>query len=247
MKDGAVLLIGASSAIGRALGHELAARGARLYLAARNDVELERIGADLRTRYQVPITCGHFDAGDRAGHAAFLTDAMAALGGLDLAVMTVGELGDQRQAEVDIDTARRIIDANYTGIVSILTLLANRFEQQRHGMIVVLSSVAADRGRRANYVYGSAKAGLEHFLQGLRLRLIPANVGVLTVKPGLVDSRMTFGRMPTILVAGPSRVARAIIRAIDRKRRVIYVPWCWYWIMLAVRALPDGLLRRIPL
>lgn len=245
MKGSRVLLIGATSAIGRALSRELAARGARLHLAARNDPEVERIAADLRIRYDIPVSCSHFDAADSSSHSAVVADAAAALAPLDLVVITIGEIGNQARAEAEMDVARRMIESNYTGIVSVLTHVANRLEQQRHGTIVVLSSVAADRGRRANYVYGSAKGGLERFLQGLRARLAIANVRVLTVKPGLVDTRMTFGRPGMVLVASPQRVALTIIRAIDRKRSVIYVPWFWFWIMLAVRAMPERLFRRL--
>jgi short-subunit dehydrogenase len=245
MKAGNVLLIGATSAIGRALGQELAASGARLHLAARNDQELERVAADLRVRYIVPVSCSRFEVADSSSHRALLTEAMAALGPLDLAIITIGDLGDQARAELDVEVARRTIESNYTGIVSILTDLANHFERQGNGTIVALSSVAADRGRRANYVYGSAKGGLERFLQGLRARLAAADVRVITIKPGLVDSRMTFGRPGMILVASPRQVARAIVRAIDRKRRVVYIPWFWFWIMLGVRAMPEKLLTRL--
>ncbi len=245
MRAGDVLLVGATSAIGRALGQELAARGARLHLAARNDQELERVAADLRVRYIVPVSCSRFEVADSSSHRALLTEAMAALGALDVAIITIGDLGDQARAELDVEVARRTIESNYTGIVSILTDLANHFERQRRGTIVVVSSVAADRGRRDNYVYGSAKGGLERFLQGLRARLAAADVRVITIKPGLVDSRMTFGRPGMILVSSPRQVARAIVRAIDHKRRVVYVPWFWFWIMLGVRAMPEKLLTRL--
>lgn len=245
MKGGAVLLIGATSAIGRALGHELALHGARLHLAARNDEELDRIAADLRVRYNAAVTCSHFEAEASSTRGSLLTEALAALGALDLAAITIGDLGDQARAEIDVDAARRTIESNYTGLVPILTHLANYFEQQRRGTIVVLSSVAADRGRRDNYVYGSAKGGLERFLQGLRARLNSAHVQVITIKPGLVDTRMTFGRPGMVMVASPQRVARTIVRATDHKRRVVYVPWFWFWIMLGVRAMPERFLNRM--
>jgi decaprenylphospho-beta-D-erythro-pentofuranosid-2-ulose 2-reductase len=245
MKGKGVLLIGGTSAIGRALARELAARGAALHLAARNGAELERVGADLKIRYQVPVSWSLFEATDAPSHAAFFADATHALRALDVVVIAVGDVGDQAMAERDADHARRVIESNYTGVISVLTPIANYLEAQGRGTIVVLSSVAGDRGRRANYVYGSAKGGLDRFLEGLRVRLSAANVRVLTVKPGLVDTRMTFGRPGLPLIASPALVARAILRGIEGKGNVMYVPWFWWWVMLGVRALPEPVFRRL--
>jgi decaprenylphospho-beta-D-erythro-pentofuranosid-2-ulose 2-reductase len=245
MKGQGVLLIGGTSGIGRALARELASRGAALHLAARNGAELGRVGEDLKVRYQVPVSWSLFEAADSASHPAFLAGAVRALRTLDMVVIAVGDVGDQAEAERDADQARRIIESNYTGVVSVLTPIANYLEGQGHGTIVVLASVAGDRGRRANYVYGSAKGGLDRFLQGLRVRLGSAHVRVLTVKPGLVDTRMTFGRAALPLLASPTRAAHAIVRGIEGKANVIYVPWFWWWVMLGVRAMPEPLFRRL--
>jgi short-subunit dehydrogenase len=223
---------------------ELAAQGAHLHLMARDPVEVSRVQSDLRIRYGVPVSVGVFDALQPATHGESVNEAVTALGGIDLAVVAVGDLGDQRAAEADFAQAQRIIESNYTGLVSVLGHLANHLETQRHGAIVVITSVAADRGRRSNYFYGSAKAGLDHFLQGLRARLYRAHVRVLTVKPGYVDSRMTFGRV-TLLIASPRQVARAALRSLRRGRNVVYVPWFWFGIMLLVRAAPEPLFKRL--
>ncbi len=247
MNRRAVLLVGGTSAIGRAIAREMAARGARLHLGARDRSEVERISADLRTRYGVPATWSVFEAGDFGSHAGFLAGAIAELGGLDIVVVAVGELGDQVAAEGDFAEARRIIDANYTGVLSLLTEVAGRMEHQRHGAIAVLCSVAGDRGRRSNYFYGSAKAGLDRYLQGLRSRLLHSGVHVLTVKPGLIDTRMTFDRPASVLIANPRRVALATVRGLRHRRNVIYVPWYWFWLMLGVRAVPESLFKRVNL
>jgi short-subunit dehydrogenase len=244
LKPQRVAVVGATSSIGRALAGELAAHGARLHLMARDPMEAGRVQSDLQVRYGAAVTFGLFDASQPAMHGESVTEAVAALGGLDLAVVAVGDLGDQRAAEADFAQAQRIIDANYAGLVSVLGHLANYFEKQRHGAILAITSVAADRGRRSNYFYGSAKAGLDRFLQGLRARLYAANVRVLTVKPGYVDSRMTFGRV-SVLIASPQQVARAALRSLRRGRSVVYVPWFWFWIMLLVRAVPESVFRRL--
>ena len=245
MKDAGVLLVGATSGIGRALAREMALRGARLYLAARDKCDAERITQDLVIRYGARVSVSAFDALAYESHAEFLALAEEALGRLDIVVLSVGDVGDQRAAEADVAWARRIIEANYLGVVSVLTHAANHLEHQRRGAIIAIGSVAGDRGRASNYVYGSAKSGLDRFLQGLRARLFRSGVHVLTVKPGFVDTRMTFGRPGVVLACSPARVARATIRGLERRRNILYVPWWWFWVMLAVRSVPESVSKRL--
>jgi short-subunit dehydrogenase len=167
----------------------MAQRGARLFLAARDREAVARIAEDLRVRHRAEVTCGTFEAEAYARHAALIEEARAALGGLDGLVVAVGQLGEQERAEHDVDHARRLVAANYTGPLSLLTHAANHLEAQGSGFIVGLSSVAGDRGRASNYVYGSAKGALSLFLQGMRSRLHDAGVQVLTVKPGPTDTK----------------------------------------------------------
>jgi short-subunit dehydrogenase len=242
-----VLLVGASSGIGRALAREMAARGACLHLAARDDKEADRIAQDLVIRYSAQASHSAFDATAYESHSELIERAAQTLGRLDLIVVTVGELGDQLVAQKDAAFTRQIIEANYVGVVSLLTHAANYFEHQHRGAIIAIGSVAGDRGRPSNYVYGSAKSGLDRFLQGLRARLFRSGVHVLTVKPGFVDTRMTFGRPGVILACSPSRVALAAIHGLERRRNVVYVPWWWFWIMLAVRAMPESVFKRLSL
>lgn len=247
MRGKAVLFLGATSSVARALAHQMAQHGAALHLAARDGFEVERMAKDMAIRYQASITCSTFEAFDYHTHAEFLQKAVDNLGGLDGVVVSLGELGDQQQAEVDFDRAQRIIHSNYTGVASLLTHGANYLEEQGNGFIIGISSVAGDRGRQSNYIYGSAKGALSLFLQGLRSRLCKSGVHVMTVKPGFVDTKMTFGKPGMFLVASPEQVATAVIKALQKKKDVAYVPWFWFWIMLIIRSIPEFLFKKLKL
>lgn len=247
MKEKAILVIGATSSIARALAGEIARQGAALHLAARDEFELERVAKDIAVRYRVPVSWSPFEALDYDSHPDFLQKVIDQLSRLDGVVVCLGELGEQQKAEIDFDRARRIIHSNYTGVVSILTHVANYLEQQREGFIIGISSVAGDRGRQSNYFYGSAKGALSLFLQGLRNRLAKSNVHVLTVKPGFVDTKMTFGKPGMFLIASPSQIATAILQGLRKGRNIVYVPGFWFWIMLIIRSIPESRFKRLKL
>jgi decaprenylphospho-beta-D-erythro-pentofuranosid-2-ulose 2-reductase len=247
MKTKAVLIIGATSSIARALAYQMVEQGATLHLAARDGFELERVAKDIAVRYQTPISWSEFEALNYDSHADFFQKAIDHLGHLDGVVVSLGELGDQQKAQVDFDHAHRIIDSNYTGVVSILNYIANYLEQQGQGFIVGISSVAGDRGRQSNYVYGSAKGALSLFLQGLRNRLAKSGVHVLTVKPGFVDTKMTFGKPGMFLVASPEQVANGVMKALDKQKNIVYLPWFWFWIMQIIRSIPEPLFKKMKL
>jgi short-subunit dehydrogenase len=242
-----VLIAGATSAIAQALARRLAARGDRLFLAARDPGRLEAVRQDLAVRGTQPVGTRLLDLTDRSGHAALLDAAAAEMGGLDLVVVAYGTLPDQKSCQASVEATLEAIDTNALSTVALLTLVANRFEAQRAGRILVLSSVAGDRGRQSNYVYGAAKGMLSLYLQGLRNRLQPAGVGVLTVKPGFVDTPMTAAFAKGPLWASPDRVAADIVRALDRGRDVLYTPWFWAVIMLVIRSVPEALFKRLRL
>jgi short-subunit dehydrogenase len=164
---------------------------------------------------------------------------------LEGVVLCTGYLGDPETARTDLNEARRILDTNFTGSALALNILANYFEQKGKGFICALSSVAGDRGRQSNYLYGSAKGGLTTYLQGLRNRLYHRGVHVITVKPGFVDTRMVFGERKLPLVAAPEAVARDIYRAVMSRKNVVYVPGFWRFIMLMVCAIPEGLFKKL--
>ncbi|HZB44716.1 MAG TPA: SDR family oxidoreductase [Pyrinomonadaceae bacterium] len=242
-----VLILGATSAIARGAASAFAARGHALYLAGRDREELERIAADLRLRHHAEVLHGHFDAEDYAGHGAFVERVREETGGLHGVLLAFGYLAgraDARGAEEGAATIAR----NLTGAVSVLEHCAAVLESQDSGgFIIGVSSVAGDRGRQSNYLYGAAKGGLSVYLQGLRNRLHPAGVRVLTVKPGFVDTRMTYGMPGLFLVARPASVGEAIVRALERGRDVVYVPWFWRYVMLAVKLIPEPVFKRLKL
>lgn len=247
MYDKTVLIIGATSSIAKAIAVQLAHQGKALHLAGRDAEEVERTAQDLAIRYQVPVSWSQFEATAYHTHVDFFEKAIAQMGQLEGVIVSLGELGDQVQAQTDFSQAQRIIESNYTGVVSILTPVANYLEQQRQGYIIGISSVAGDRGRQSNYIYGSAKGALSLFLQGLRSRLAKVGVQVLTVKPGFVDTKMTFGKSGMFLVAKPDQVAKAILRARDRRKNIVYVPWFWFWIMLIIRSIPEPIFKKLKL
>ncbi|MGH7865408.1 MAG: SDR family NAD(P)-dependent oxidoreductase, partial [Candidatus Binataceae bacterium] len=188
---------------------------------------------------------GEFDATTFGSHRGFVDGAFRALGGLDGVVVAFGTLGDEERAQVDPSAALATINQNYSGAVSLLTEAAKILEARRSGFVILLGSVAGDRGRARNYVYGSAKAALAVFVQGLRARLAPSGVRVLTVKLGTVDTRMTWGRDGVMFTISPEAAAAAIFEAWRRKREVVYVPRVWRPIMFAIKMIPERWFKRV--
>ncbi len=242
-----VLILGATSAIARAAAAAFARRGHGLYLAGRDLEELRRDAVDLQIRYGVEVAFGSFDAEATDGHATFLERVVGEMGELAGVVAAFGYLGSQPKAAVDFNETLAIINRNFVGAVSILDLCAARMEEAGHGFIVGLASVAGDRGRQSNYTYGAAKGAFALYLQGLRNRLFSRGVRVLTVKPGFVDTGMTFGMPGLFLVATPHYVGERIARAVERGRDVLYVPWFWRYIMLIITHIPERIFKRLKL
>lgn len=242
-----VLIVGATSAIATETARIYAAYGARLFLTGRHAERLEAVAADLRVRGAAAVEMAVLDVTDRARDAEVMDAAWAAFGGLDVAVVAHGVLPDQRRCEQHADEALAALDVNFNAAVALLTPLANRFEAARAGCLAVITSVAGDRGRQSNYVYGAAKGGLDRFLQGLRNRLFRAGVAVVTLKPGFVDTPMTAGIAQGPLFVSARRAGRAVHRAIERRRDVAYIPWFWRPIMGLIRALPEAVFKRLRL
>lgn len=242
-----ILIIGANSGMAEAVARLYAGRGAALHLLGRNAERLEALAADLRLRGAVQASHGLFDANDYAHHASVLDDAVHKLAGLDVALIAHGTLGDQKAAELDPAVALQELSANGVSVVSLATLLANALEAQGHGTLAVISSVAGERGRQSNYVYGAAKALVTAFTQGLRNRLAGKGVHVLTIKPGFVATAMTAHLKQGPLFASADKAARCIVQAIDKKKDVAYVPGFWALIMLVIRAIPEGIFKKLKL
>ena len=242
--SGNVLILGATSAIARGTAAAFAARGDNLYLASRDLDELKRIAADLHVRYGVMVHYGLFDAEATATHAAFFQNVIQEMHELSGVVLAFGLLGDQ-QAARDFNVAERIIASNFTGAVSILSICANHFEPLKRGFIIGISSVAGDRGRQSNYVYGAAKGALSLYLQGLRNRLFASGVRVITIKPGFVDTAMTFGLPGLFLVALPQEIGKQIVQTLSKSADVVYLPCFWRYIMLIIKHIPEPIFKRM--
>jgi len=240
MATGPVLVVGARSDIGRAIARLYAASGRPIVLAARRADTLDADCADLQVRHQVTARAAEFDVTDPDPDRFF-----AGLGATPgTVVMVVGELGSQPQAEAEDPAADQVMRTNYTGPARFLLAAARIMDS---GCIIGISSVAGDRGRKSNFVYGSAKAGFTAFLSGLRNRL-HGKVHVVTVKPGFVDTRMTAGmKLPPALTAQPEEVARAVLAAETKGRDVIYVRPVWRVIMLVIRSIPERVFKRLSL
>lgn len=238
-----VLILGARSDIAKAVAHKFASLGHPIQLAARNVASIEADKSDIALRHNVAVTLHEFDALATETHEAFV-ETLPELP--EVAVCAVGLMGKQSENEHDIHTAVAVMRTNYEGPASIFTVLAKSFENHRRGTLVGISSVAGERGRATNYVYGSAKAGFTAFLSGLRNRLAKRGVHVVTVHPGFVATQMTEGMdLPKRLTAEPSEVADAIARAVERKKDVIYVRRIWRWVMLIIRNIPENIFKKM--
>jgi decaprenylphospho-beta-D-erythro-pentofuranosid-2-ulose 2-reductase len=243
-----VLVVGATSAIGRAIARQLAASGRNVVLAGRRTAELERSARDLEIRYGVSAFVQPFDALDWDSYASFFSACQQACGGeLDGVVLCHGDMPEQAEAELDPRLCRRLIDVNYASPVCLLELAARDFEARGRGFLCALSSVAGDRGRPSNHIYGSSKAALSTYLEGLRARMARHGVRVVTVKPGFVDTALTYGRPGLFLVASPDRVAADVLRGIERDRAVVYTPGFWAVILFIIRNIPDPIFKRLSL
>jgi short-subunit dehydrogenase len=242
-----VLIIGASSAIAAETAKVYAKHGDKLFLTGRDPARLAAVKEDLGVRGAAQVESAVLDVTRIAEHREVIDSAVARLGGLDVAFIAHGTLPDQALCEERVSDALEALQVNFTATVALLTLLANYFEAQRHGCIAVITSVAGDRGRQSNYVYGAAKGGLDRFLQGLRNRLFRSGVAVVTLKPGFVDTPMTAGVKKNPLFTSAAQAGRSIYRAIEARRDVVYIPWFWRPIMALVRWLPESIFKRLHL
>ena len=240
-----ILILGATSDMAQAIAASFAQRKFNVVLAGRNASELDRIKNDLQIRYQVSVSCVSFEAEKINTHIEFI-NALPQLP--EVTACVFGYLGDQTKAQQNAEEAQQIMAVNYVGAVSILSAIANKYEQKKSGTIIGISSVAGERGRQSNYFYGSAKAGFTVFLDGLRNRLFKSNVHVMTVKPGFVNTKMTAGLpLPKPLTAQPSQVGEAIYKAYLKKTNTLYVLWMWKWIMLIITSIPENMFKKMKL
>lgn len=243
-----ILIIGATSAIAQACARLWAAQGAAFFLVARSTERLQQTAADLQARGASAVTVQVMDADNFAAHQGMLEACKASLQQVDIALVAHGTLPDQRACEADTQLALREFSTNGLSVLALLNELGVLFERQRCGTLAVLSSVAGDRGRPSNYLYGSAKAAVSTYCSGLRARLFKVGVQVVDIRPGFIDTPMTQGlALPALLLVTPEQVAPRMLRGIERGTAVLYAPGFWALIMLVIKAIPQPLFKRLNL
>jgi len=240
-----ILVLGATSGLAIPVCRLLAEQGAQLFLAARNAEKLAAVAADLKTRGATFIDTAIADLDDTAQHASLLTHAVNALGGCDVALLAHGVLGDPAELDASFAKANAMLQTNLISPVSLCMWLADYFVSRHAGVLAVISSVAGDRGRKANTVYGASKAGLTAYLAGLRNRIDREGVTVLTIKPGPVKTPMTASMKGAEKFADPKKVAVQILDAIDKHKDVLYTPSIWLVIMFVVRHIPERIFKKL--
>lgn len=240
-----VLILGATSAMAQATARLLADRGASFFLVARDPYKLQAVVSDLQTRGAKTVYSVAMDLDDLDEHGPTIDSAVQILGSIDLALLAHGVLGDQKAAERDPRVAEAIYRTNFLSPASLITTLANYFESRGTGCLAVISSVAGDRGRKSNYVYGASKGALNVLLDGVRNRVDRAGVHVLTIKPGFVATPMTAHLPRGPLFAEPRTIGRGILRAVASRQDTVYLPGFWRLIMLVVRTIPARVFKNM--
>lgn len=240
-----VLILGATSDIAIAIAKKFSVKKYNIQLAGRDITQLKAIQSDTHIRYGVDCSIHEFDVLQFTSHQLFFDNLNPKP---DITISVVGVMYDEDKAFDDWQTARKMIDTNYTGVVSVLNIAAKYYSLQKKGTIVGISSVAGDRGRQSKLIYGSAKAAFSAYLSGLRNKLAKDNVHVVTVKPGFVYTKMTAElKLPALLTAHPDAVAESIFKAVQKKKNVIYVKWFWRWIMLIIKCIPEFQFKKMKL
>ena len=240
------VLVGATRGIGRALARLLAERRSTIFLLGRSPADLSASARDLEARgAPLPVKTAVLDLAAPAGFAGALDAADEALGRFDTLVVTGGLLGRQEELATDPSRLEQMLHVNFTGTVVLCQMAAERLAARGGGTICVFSSVAGDRARRSNYLYGSTKAGLSAFLDGLGQAYAERGVRVICVRPGFVKTQMTAGLPVPPFAAEPEAVAKVVLEAMTKGRRVVYAPGVWRWVMLVIRSLPHFVIRRL--
>ena len=237
-----ILFLGSNSDIASASAQVFALEGYNIYLASRDLVQSEKEAKNIRVRYGVKVTALDFDAKKYSWHGDFYSRLEHKPVGV---VMAFGQMYDQSLAQQEFPLAEAMVEVNYLGAISVLEIVASDFELKGGGFIIALGSVAGDRGRKSNYIYGSTKAALASYLEGLRHRMAGKNISIITIKPGFVATKMTKDlSLPPYLTASPDEVAKKVFESAFRKSGTVYVKPIWRWIMLVIRLMPSSLFHR---
>lgn len=242
-----IIIIGATSAIAEATARLYAQRGDKLYLIARNEERLSSMADDLKIRGAASADFRLLDVNNFNMHEEVINGAFEVLGKVDAVLIAHGTLPDQSACEASFVNTLSELNTNAISTISLLTHMANKFESQGSGTIAVITSVAGDRGRQSNYVYGAAKGMVSIYLQGLRNRLHKSNIDVLDIKPGFVDTPMTAEFKKGLLWAKPDAIAKSIVSGIDKGKYMIYTPFFWRFIMRIIRSIPEFVFKRASL
>jgi len=242
-----IVIIGATSAIAQATLKMYAEQNNNLFLVARNSEQLNVIAEDAKIRGANQVETYALDLTQLDQHAVLIENIYQVYPQVDIVLIAHGTLPNQQACEKDLELTLHEVQINGLSTISLLTLLANRFESQKSGSIAVITSVAGDRGRQSNYVYGAAKSLVSTFLQGLRNRLNDSNVQVLDIKPGFVDTPMTAEFKKGALWAQPEQIAASTIKAINSNKNTLYTPWFWWGIMFIIRSVPEFIFKKLKL
>ena len=239
-----ILIIGATSAMAEETAKLYAQEGSKLFLLGRNTTSLNAIRDDLNVRGAKEVWVDTLDVNKLESHESIIETAFETMTTIDVVLIAHGTLPNQKQCEENVDSTLQEIQTNAISTISLLTLIANKMEPQNNGCIAVITSVAGDRGRKSNYVYGSSKKMVSTFLQGLRGRLFESGIHVIDIKPGFVDTPMTSDFKKGALWATPDKVAKIIVQGIEKKKTTIYAPFFWRPIMSVIKSIPESLFKR---
>ena len=242
-----ILIYGATSAMAVEFAKCFAKERASFFLVSRSEEKAQAVADDLRVRGAAQAEARSLDFGDFAAHEAVWKSALTTLGHIDVVLVAHGEMGDQTEGQNDYQHAEEVLKTNFLSVVSLVTPIANHFEKEGKGTIAVIASVAGDRGRQSNYIYGTAKGAVTTFLQGLRNRLHPSGVQVITIKPGFVATPMTAHLDQGPLFASPEKVGAGIYDAVKSGKNEVYLPGYWRLIMSVIKGIPEPIFKRLKL
>lgn len=244
-KEKIVLILGGNSDVGKSLARDFSKLGSNIILTSRKEGQLDSFKSNLEIRYSIKCDVKFFNALDFNSHESFYNNLKKKP---DIVISCIGYLDNQEKSENSFEESLKSIQTNFTGLVSVLNIISNDFESRKSGIIVGVSSVAGDRGRGSNYIYGSSKSAFTSYLSGLRNRLFNSGVKVITVKPGFINSKMTKHLdLPKILTASPNDISSDIIKSIKDKKNIIYTKWFWKWIMIIIESIPEFIFKKLKL